>query len=89
MTRGMDERAQDALRKAVGSALDVLLAGMPATRIEESRSEVLGAVGRLHQRAGVPLPQWQCEARLASAAGTVRHDTIARRAQADKGAHKE
>ncbi len=69
MTRGMNERAQDALRKAVGSALDVLLAGMPASRMEESRSEVSAVVGRLHRRAGVPVPEWQCEARSAISGG--------------------
>jgi hypothetical protein len=67
----------------------LLLAGMPATRIEESRSEVLGPwEGSTGERAclfhnGSAKRGWR------SAAGTVRHDTIARRAQADKWAHKE
>lgn len=75
MTRGMNERAQDALRKAVGSALDVLLAGMPASRMEESRREVSAVVGRLHKRAGVRLPEWQSEAwsAITGGQGSPRH----------------
>ena len=69
MTRGMNERAQDELRRAVGSALHVLLAGMPTSRMEESRREVSALVGRLYERAGVRLPEWQCEAWAAISGG--------------------
>jgi hypothetical protein len=65
----MNERTQDELRRAVGSALHVLLAGMPADRMEESRREVSAVVERLHERAGVPRPEWQCEARSAISGG--------------------
>lgn len=82
----MNERAQDALRRAVGSALDVLLAGMPTSRMEESRREVSAVVGRLHQRAGVPLPEWQCEAlaAISGGPGSLRHER-----PPDKGPHTE
>jgi hypothetical protein len=86
VTRGMNERAQDALRRAVGSALDVLLAGMPASRMEESRREVSAVVGWLHQRAGVPLPEWQCDAR---AAISGRKGPLRQARPADKGPHTE
>jgi hypothetical protein len=76
MARGMNECAHDALRKAVGSALEVLLAGMPESRMEESRREVSAVVGRLYQRGGVRLPEWQCEAwsAISGRQGSPRHD---------------
>lgn len=86
MTRSMNERAEDALRRAVGSALNVLLAGMPASGMEESRREVSAVVGRLHQRAGVRPPEWQCEAlsAISGGQGAQGHDR-----PADKGLHTE
>jgi hypothetical protein len=52
----MNERAQDALRRAVGSALDVLLAGMPTNRTEESRRD-FGGCGTATRASGRASPR--------------------------------
>jgi hypothetical protein len=79
----MNERAQDALRS--GRERAGRAAGrMPTSRTEESRRENSAVVGRLHERAGVRLPEWQCDARSAvsGAQDSLPHDT-----PADKGPH--